>query len=420
MKEFFAKRYKALGDMAQIFLDEVKMVFTDEGVIIFFLLVPLLYPLLYSWLYNNEHVEDVPAIVLDESKTSASRDFIRRCDAAADLKVVGYANDMEDAKKVMMKQGCRGIIVIPSTFSSDIARGKQTTVSLFVNMSGMMNYKALLMTLTDVSLEMGSEIQIQKLGSITTREDEISTHPIESQAVAMFNPRSGYGSYLLPAVLMLIIQQTLLLGIGMSAGTAREDNRYEDLVPMSRRYGGMYRIIFGKGFCYFLIYALMATYLTIVIPRLFHFVQLATLHDLVPILLPYVLACIFFGMTMSCLIRHRENVILVIIFTSVPILFLSGVSWPGASISGYWKGLSYLFPSTFGINAFVKMNSLGATLNDVRSEYYCLWAQVAVYFLLACLVYWWQIRMAHKHVLHNEKERERRKHASKFNIFYRH
>ncbi len=420
MKEFFAKRYRALLDMAQVFMDEVKTVFTDEGIIIFFFVVPLLYPLLYSWLYNNEHVEEVPAVVVDKSKTQLSRDFIRRCDASADFRVVGYANSLEEAKLVMMKQGCRGIIVMPETFSSDIVGGKQTHVSLFVNMSGMMNYKALLVTLTDVSLEMGSDIQIKKLGNLTSREDEISTHPITAESVAMFNPRIGYGSYLLPAVLMLIIQQTLLLGIGMSGGTAREDNRYADLMPISRRQAGMYRIVFGKSFCYFLIYAIMSVFLTMVVPRLFHFIQLATFRDLVAILLPYILACIFFGMTMSCLVRHRENVILVIIFTSVPLLFLSGVSWPGFAIDGSWKAISYLFPSTFGINAYVKMNSLGATLNDISFEYYALWVHVAVYFLLACLVYWRQIHAAHRHVLRNERERIRGRMKNKFNIFYRH
>lgn len=62
----------------------------------------------------------------------------------------------------------------------------------------------------------------------------------------MFNTTGGYGNAILPAVLMLILHQTLLLGVGMAAGTARENNRYEDLVPISRHYNGILRIVLGN------------------------------------------------------------------------------------------------------------------------------------------------------------------------------
>ena len=61
--------------------------FKDEGVLIFFIIVPLIYPLLYSWIYNNETVHEVPVAVVDQSHTSLSRQFIRMCDASADVKV---------------------------------------------------------------------------------------------------------------------------------------------------------------------------------------------------------------------------------------------------------------------------------------------------------------------------------------------
>ena len=44
-------------DAARIWRDEMRQIFKDEGVIIFFFLVPLIYPLLYSWIYNNEVVQ---------------------------------------------------------------------------------------------------------------------------------------------------------------------------------------------------------------------------------------------------------------------------------------------------------------------------------------------------------------------------
>lgn len=103
--------------------------------------------------------------------------------------------------------------------------------------------------------------------------------------------------------------------------------------------------------------------------------------------LPYLTACIFFAMTASIAIRNRETCMLLFVFTSVPLLFLSGISWPGAAMPEFWKYFSYIFPSTFGINGYVRINSMGATLNEVAFEYQALWIQTGIYFLTTCLVY---------------------------------
>ena len=72
---------------------------------------------------------------------------------------------------------------------------------------------------------------------------------------------------------------------------------------------------------------------------------------------------------------------LLFVFTSVPLLFLSGISWPGAACLGFLEVLLvHLFPSTFGINGYVRINSMGATLNEVSFEYQALWIQTGFYF----------------------------------------
>ena len=397
---------QAITDLCFIFVQELKNVFKDEGVLIFFILVPLGYPLLYGWIYNNEGVKDVPTAFVDDSHSFLSREFIRKCDATDGVKVAAVCANMEDAKEMQRRQECHGIVYIPSDFATKINRKEQTNVKFFADMSGMLYYKAIFAALTDISLEMGKEIQISRSTDYTNRDDELTTAPIRMEPVQIFNPQGGYGSFLLPAVLVLIIQQTLLLGIGLSAGTARESNRYNELVPVKRHKSGTFRIVFGKSLCYFSIYMLVTLYIVLVVPRVFHYIQLADARELVGILLPYVLASIFFGMTLSCLVRYRENVMLLVLFTSVPMLFLSGVSWPGSSIAGFWKGVSYLFPSTFGINGFVKINSFGASLEDVKTEYQALWLQTGIYFFTACMVYWRQINLA-RTIARAREEREK-------------
>ena len=389
----------AISDAAFIWRQEMRQVLRDEGVLIFFIIVPLVYPLLYSWIYNNEVVRDVPVVVVDDNNSSFSRQFTRMADASADVKVLCHAADIDEAKSLVSRQLAKGIYYIPSDFDSNIYGMRQATISVYCDMSIMLTYQAIYQTAMSVTQTMGAGIQISRTQPVTKREAEISVQPLAVNEVPIFNPAGGYGSSVLLAVLMLILQQTLVLGIGLSAGTARENNRYHELIPIDRHYQGIFRIIGGKFFCYFMIYAVMGAYLTMAVPYFFSFPQLAQWQYLLPLLLPYVLACIFFGMIVSCIVRYRENVMLLVVFVSLPQLFLTGISWPQQSIPVFWQSISWLFPSTFGVRAYVRLQSMGSTLGDVNFEYCALWIQTIFYFIITCIVYRHQILLARHHAL---------------------
>lgn len=381
---------EGLHDMCYIWAEEMKNVVRDEGVLIFFVLVPLLYPILYSWIYNNEVVREVPVAVVDNSHSDMSRKFIRELDASPDTKVAYHCNSLEEAKDMVGRQVVHGVIYLPYNFQTNINRMEQSHVGVYCDMSLMLTYKAILQAANSVTAQINAEIQISRAGNTTAREDEITVRPLDFDEVPMFNTTGGYGNFIIPGVLMLIIQQTLLLGIGLSAGTAREKNKYKELIPIGRHYNGVFRIVLGKSMCYFMIYSIIAAYVTLVIPRLFGFVSLVHASDLATFMFPYLLSCIFFGMMLSCVVRYRENVMLLVVFSSLPLLFMSGASWPASNIPGIWKAVSWLFPSTFGIQGFISMNTAGARISDIIPQYTCLWIQTIIFFIMTCIVYKFQ------------------------------
>ena len=393
----FHKILHWLDDLAYVWRFELCQVLRDEGVLLFCIVVPLVYPLLYSWVYNNEAIHEVPVVVVDQSHSQLSRQFIRMCDASSEVRVACYAADLDDAQSLVSRQVVKGIYFIPEDFATNVNRMEQGTISVYCDMALMLTYKAIFQTAMAVSQKMGAQIQTKLSGNYTAREDVITVSPLDVEDVAVFNPQGGYGTAVLPAVLILIIQQTLALGIGLAAGTARERNRYGDLVPIHPCYGGVGRIVCGKALCYLMVYAVMSAYLVIVVPKLFSFIHIAAWQNLLLMMIPYLLACVFFGMTVSCLVRYRENVILLMVFVSLPLLFLTGVSWPQSSIPGYLQGVSWLFPSTFGVRAYLRLNTMGGTLSDVAPELRYLWILSAAYLGTACLVYGHQLRVSHRH-----------------------
>ena len=341
-------------------ISEFKTIAKDEGVMLFFIFLPLVYPLLYSWIYNNEVARDVPIVVVDDSHSVSSREFIRRMDATPEVSVALHCGNMTEAKRAVGHGDAYGILYFPKDFDKKLGLMEQAHLGVYCDMSYMLAYKAILVAATNISLRLGAELHN-------------SAPAVEFRDVPIFNTTGGYGNFIIPGVLILIIQQAMLLGVGMLAGTRREKNSNPNLNLST---------LFGRATTYFLLFAVMLAWITLIVPRIFGFVSLVHAYDLAMLMLPYLLACVFFAIAAGNMVRYRENVMLIVVFTSVPILFLSGVSWPQSSIPAFLQGVSWIFPSTFAIRGFVRMSSMGALLGDCLPEYIALWIQAIVYIMI--------------------------------------
>ena len=361
---------------------EIQTIMKDGGVVMFFIIVPIAYPILYSWMYNNEGVKEVPTVFVDQSHSFLSRTFIRNCDATDGIKVVKIVSSLNDAQELQRQQECHAIVLLPENFAQQINRGEQGTVLFYADLSGMFYYKGVYSALTDVSLEIGKDIKISRMKTYTYKDESIASSPLEYESVSLFNPQNGYGTFILPAVLILIIQQTMILGVGMLSGTRHERRLYTGRIITKRTVIGGFANTLGRSFSYFFIYIATTAYTLLLIPHIFKLVQLADSSTLIPFLLPYLLSVTFFSMLISRFVKERESIILLMVFTSMPFLLLSGISWPTNALPGFWKVISWCIPSTSGINGFVKINSLGANLKDIRPELIALWSQVVVYFII--------------------------------------
>jgi ABC-2 type transport system permease protein len=92
---------------------------------------------------------------------------------------------------------------------------------------------------------------------------------------------------------------------------------------------------------------------------------------------------------------------LLVVVTSVPLLFMTGISWPLSNMPGYWKSIAMIFPSTWGVRGFLSISSMGGSIEDIQDEIMILWFQAVLYFFITCAVYRYQINHTRKHA--NEK-----------------
>lgn len=151
--------------------------------------------------------------------------------ATPGVDIVAHCSNLEEARVLMYEKNIYGILDIPEDFSKDIQKGEQAHVALFCNMGALLNYKALVQAASDVSIQMGKQIQVERMDYASRKQQEITASPVKVTEVKLFNPQSGFASFIMPAVLILVIQQSLLLGVGTLAGTARDRSRYHRMVP---------------------------------------------------------------------------------------------------------------------------------------------------------------------------------------------
>lgn len=370
-----------------IWYEELKLLMQSEGLVIFALIVPFIYPVLYAFVYTNETAREVPMAVVDECHSSDSREFCRLVDATAEVDIL-YYTDMAQAQELMRREEVYAVMRIPSDFSKSLYRGDQTYIGLYSDMRCMLYYKAALLAASNVSLKMNGDIKIERhLHGSTDRQEDILKMPVTNSYVPLYNPQGGFASFLIPAVMMLIIQQLLCLSLGTSIGTWRESNRGIGMPIDDQMFRNPLAVIAGKTLLYLPIFLIVAVYMYSAVTSWFDLPRLADYGTFLQFMLPYVLACIFMGLTASALVFRSEDAMLLFVFMSVPLLFISGMSWPVAAVPDFWRYVSYLFPSTFGMHGYARLQGMGAGLSEVAFEYRGLWIQCAVYFLISCLIY---------------------------------
>lgn len=382
-KGFFIDIKEWVLETARSFRHELHACLTDVGVLIFFLFLPLAYPLIYSLIYNTEVTRDMPVVVVDNCRTADTREFVRHADATEAIRIAGYAANMQEAKEAMMSKNCFGILEIPRDYSQKLMRLEQPQVQFYCNMTLLLRYRTFLGSLTELQMATGAELRERALSDLGM-PPSAAPSAVSSVGYAMGDTQQGFASFIIPGIVILILQQSMLLGITMLGGTRQERRRLRGPLPCDT-YSPSAQI-FGRTLAYVFIYIPLTLYILDFVPAFFSYPHHSDmLTDLLTVL-PMLLATAMMGQALNILASERESSFIIVVFTSVLFLFLSGLTWPRFAINGFLTVLGDFVPATWGIDSFVRINSNGATLADQKTAWIWMWLLFVVYTAIAYLV----------------------------------
>lgn len=379
----------ALADIASIIRNEFLTISTSYAILLVLVGGIFLYGLLYNYMYAPDLVRNAPVVVVDDSKTDLSREYIRLLDAAPEAAVVGTPQDFAEAKEWMKTGEAVGILYLPYDFESRVSRGDESIFIMYQTTSAFLYYMAMQEASSGAMLALNDRYRPEMLVFLPQQDvaQLSSAQPISVVGTALYNFTEGYGTYLIPAVLIVIMFQTLLMVIGMISGEERHTGTIARFASRGLSFGRVSRIILGKAFVYGVLYMIFALFLLGLIPLLFGLPDIGNYMDTFILLIPFLLATSFFGLSASYFFTDSEAPLLMIAFFSVGLIFLSGVSYPLELMPWYWRIVHYIIPAAPATLAYVQLNSMGASIGQIGTEYMALWLQCVVYFLLACWVY---------------------------------
>lgn len=365
-----------------------RMVFGDIGVMLFFFGLPLAYPLVYTAIYNPEVVRDVPVIVVDNSRTADSRQLTRMFDASQYTEVAGYATDLDEARTMLKERKAYAILEIPRDYAKRIGRGEQAVFPVYSDMSLLLRYRSVLFGVTEIQLQLGEELRERLIADtpLVAGESLLAAGGVEIEPYFLGDESQGFASFIMIGVLVVILQQSLMLGIFMLAGGSNERRRANGGRDPQATPGPASADVLGRTFCYVTIYLPLLLYVLHYVPVMFDLPHIGSIWQSVVYFVPFLFGAAFLAQALRGLIYERESSMLVWVFTSVVMLFISGLTWPTSAMTPFWHVVNMLLPVSWGVEGFVGINSNGSDVNLMSTPYLAMWLITLFYFGMAWLV----------------------------------
>lgn len=387
MRKFRSYIYQSSADFSKAMLWEAKYIFRDRAVFFSFIIVATVVSFLYTYLYSEETLQELPIGVVDEDNTTNSRQLLRMIDATSQVAIYSSYLNLSDAQKAFQEEEIRGIITIPKDFGRTLQRGEQPVVSVYADASYMLYYKQVLTTakVSATYLNAGVELKRNLAQGKLPEQAHSDALPVSAQVVSLYNPSSGYATFLIPIVIVIIFQTTILTAVGILGGSMREGNKLRKIYPNSDSFWGALPIVMGKATTYLGFSAVILLIILGIIMPLFGIPVRSSILSTLVFMIPFILAVVFMGLCLLNFVRTREDAIMLVMYTSLPAVMLTGFSWPSVAMPQWLNILSYIVPTTLGTKGFVAVTQMGASLTTIMSFWLGMWELCLLYLFLATL-----------------------------------
>jgi ABC-2 type transport system permease protein len=391
---------RKFNKIRQIILNEAKVVLSDHSILLTVLIAPLLYAFFLGSIYINKDIDQIRFAVVDYDNTHTSRKLTRLLSANPKIDMVGYLEDYEDGIDKLNNLEISGFIIFTKGFENTILRMEGADVNLYLNNTRFLPSNDLNLAVNKVMLTIGAGIRLhyyeaQGMGPQYAME---IVNPVNAEIKPIYNNVNSYGNFLLPGLFFLILQQTLLLGLGESIGRDSESGNMKQWISQSKH--GVVNYLFGKTGYYALLYF---AYLILFVVVIFPFFYLPVLGSIIPIIIvsmTFLFTIMMYAMLIGTFVKSQIRMMEILAFTTYPFFLLSGYSWPLIEMPLPLQWLAATVPTTPMLEAMTRLFVMGGNWQSVLFQFQHLMILLIISFgLLVWRLYY--IKRKENIVVHN-------------------
>lgn len=378
-----------LPRLLKVAFTEWKLFFTDPAAVLLLVVAGLLYAFYYPTPYIYQTVSKVPVGIVDMDHSEKARELIQMSAAAQQIEVRAVYNDLLEAENAMAKSDIFGYMVIPKDMEKNLQRKEQVSLNIFTHGAYVMLHGAIGTAFSTCAMTLGATSKVKQIAltkKVPSAQAMAMRDPFPISIQTMFNSTGSYSNYIVPSVLILILQQSLVIGIGVLGGPRahrRFRRKFRDSAIENESLPFRY---FGRSLAYFMHYCCFILFYHCVIYNIFNFPRRGELLPMMVFALVFLASTINFGMVISQIFLRRETSMQLFLYLSIPILFLANFSWPTYLMPRWMAAISYILPSTFAIPAWISIEQMGGDIYDVAPKLYALAIQAVIYACLGLLL----------------------------------
>ena len=286
--------------LRSIFWKEFIQMRRDRATFAMMLAVPAFQLLLFGFAVNLD-VRNLPATVLDFSRTQQSRDLIQRFAATGNFRLTGESASYEDALRRVDRGWVRAAIVIPEDYARQLKRGASAHVQVLVDASDPSVSQNAIGAAQLLGLRRNLEIVASGTGPGAR-----TAPPIDVRVRPLYNPALKTAIFIVPGIIGVMLSNILILITALAVVREREAGTLEQLIvtPLTRT-----EIMLGKIAPYVIVGYVQMTAVLIMGAFLFHVPIRGSLLTIYLVAFVFIVASHGLGLFVSTLARTRAQAI---------------------------------------------------------------------------------------------------------------
>ena len=362
---------------------EIMHIFRERVLLAMLFIVPLFYASMFGAVYVSAILQHIPLGIVDLNHSQESRGVVSVFENTPYFKVIPQVNTYADLEAGMKNGLVRAGVVIPADYSEKLAQHQLTQILTVYDGSnliyGFNARKYFQVVLNSFSVN-HTAAYLSGLGM--TKEEITNVLDVVSYRMEVwYNPTLSYATFLFMGLVLMIIQQIGLLGIGLTVTREKEGNSWLQFLCTAVP---QWKIFIGKALPYFIAnffnYALLLW-----IAARFVNVKIEGSVGLILLLgLLFDLIIVSVGFIVSVYAPNSLLVTRYLMLISVPIFVASGFSWPNTHIPAVINKLLQVMPYTWMSEGFrlLTVKNLGFAYIVDKIVVLVLMAAVATFFAL--------------------------------------